>query len=120
MARPSSFFSLLLLLFLTILASSAYAHGDLPLSWIPAGSACRGTIGECLGVGDGDVVEELGLASADPSRRVLALSGYISYDALRRDSVPCSRRGASYYNCRPGAQANPYSRGCSVITRCRS
>ena len=48
-----------------------------------------------------------------------ASTGYISYLALSRDSVPCSQRGASYYNCRPGAEANPYSRGCSAITQCR-
>ncbi|ESW19018.1 hypothetical protein PHAVU_006G089900 [Phaseolus vulgaris] len=54
------------------------------------------------------------------SRRILATTKYISYGALQRNTVPCSRRGASYYNCQPGAQANPYSRGCSAITRCRS
>ncbi|KAF6985784.1 hypothetical protein CFC21_003601 [Triticum aestivum] len=54
------------------------------------------------------------------ARRVLQSgNGYISYGALRRDNVPCSVRGSSYYNCRPGGQANPYSRGCSAITRCR-
>ncbi|XP_066395496.1 protein RALF-like 22 [Miscanthus floridulus] len=46
-------------------------------------------------------------------------AGFISYAALSRDSVPCSLRGASYYNCRPGAEATPYSRGCSTITQCR-
>ncbi|CAL5084638.1 unnamed protein product [Urochloa decumbens] len=46
-------------------------------------------------------------------------TGYISYLALSRDSVPCSQRGASYYNCQPGAEANPYTRGCSAITQCR-
>ncbi|KAF8680665.1 hypothetical protein HU200_045698 [Digitaria exilis] len=49
-----------------------------------------------------------------------ATKGYISYLALSRDSAPCSYRGASYYNCRPGAEANPYSRGCSAITQCRA
>ena len=44
---------------------------------------------------------------------------YISYAALMRDSVPCSVPGASYYNCEPGADANPYTRGCSAITQCR-
>uniref|UniRef100_A0A0D9VTX3 Rapid alkalinization factor 1 n=1 Tax=Leersia perrieri TaxID=77586 RepID=A0A0D9VTX3_9ORYZ len=44
---------------------------------------------------------------------------YISYAALMRNSVPCSLPGASYYNCRPGADANPYTRGCSAITQCR-
>ncbi|KAJ4776018.1 Rapid alkalinization factor [Rhynchospora pubera] len=79
--------------------------------------ACRGgfgKLGECLDL-------ELGIEidSSESNRRILASSGYIGYDALRRDSTPCSQRGASYYNCRPGAQANPYSRGCSAITRCR-
>lgn len=54
------------------------------------------------------------------NRRLLATrKRYISYGALSRNTVPCSRRGASYYNCRQGAQANPYNRGCSAITRCR-
>ncbi|CBI39521.3 unnamed protein product, partial [Vitis vinifera] len=68
---------------------------------------------------------EFGLTSefamdSEINRRILATSKYISYGALQRNSVPCSRRGASYYNCQPGAQANPYNRGCSTITRCRS
>ncbi len=45
-------------------------------------------------------------------------STYISYGALGKNNVPCSKRGLSYYNCQPGAQANPYTRGCSVISRC--
>ncbi|XP_047963024.1 rapid alkalinization factor-like [Salvia hispanica] len=78
-------------------------------------SGCRGTIAECLAGGD----DEFDLDS-ESSRRILATSRYISYEALKRNNAPCSRRGASYYNCRPGAQANPYQRGCSAITRCRS
>ncbi|XP_073009562.1 rapid alkalinization factor-like [Typha latifolia] len=99
----------LLLLFVSGVRAGA---GGGELSWIPERSACRGSIAECL------AGEEFDLSS-EVSRRILASSGYISYAALRRDSVPCSRRGASYYNCRPGGQANPYSRGCSSITRCR-
>ncbi|GAB4855585.1 hypothetical protein Ancab_024208 [Ancistrocladus abbreviatus] len=56
---------------------------------------------------------------SEANRRFLATSKYISYAALNKNSVPCSQRGASYYNCKPGAQANPYSRGCSKISRCR-
>ncbi|KAI0522987.1 hypothetical protein KFK09_005376 [Dendrobium nobile] len=47
---------------------------------------------------------------------------YISYAVLRRDSVPCNRPGIPYYSCREGsgaAKANPYIRGCSMITGCR-
>uniref|UniRef100_A0A0E0EWM4 Rapid alkalinization factor n=1 Tax=Oryza meridionalis TaxID=40149 RepID=A0A0E0EWM4_9ORYZ len=54
-----------------------------------------------------------------PAGNATTTSGYISYDALFADRVPCSLRGASYYNCQPGAEANPYTRGCSAITQCR-
>jgi hypothetical protein len=74
-----------------------------PDSWADRGAACTGTVEECVGM----------------ARRELGYGGYISYDAMSRGRVPCSYRGASYYNCRPGAPANPYSRGCSAITRCR-
>ncbi|XP_020589625.1 rapid alkalinization factor-like [Phalaenopsis equestris] len=101
----------LLLLFSTSIASIS-AGGDHWPGWIPLQSGCRGTIADCI------AGEEFDLSS-ESSRRILATSSYISYDALKRGSVPCSRRGASYYNCRPGGEANPYSRGCSAITRCR-
>ncbi|KMT01145.1 hypothetical protein BVRB_9g223970 [Beta vulgaris subsp. vulgaris] len=78
-----------------------------------SGSGCKGSVGECLGV-DEDEFE----MDSEINRRILATSNYISYAALNRNRVPCSRRGASYYNCRPGASANPYSRGCSAISRC--
>ncbi|EOA18855.1 hypothetical protein CARUB_v10007476mg [Capsella rubella] len=80
---------------------------------MPIESGCTGSIAECsLSVEEFEMDSEI-------SRRILATTKYISYGALRRNTVPCSRRGASYYNCRRGAQANPYSRGCSAITRCR-
>ncbi|CAN8259095.1 unnamed protein product [Cochlearia groenlandica] len=96
--------------------------GDFP----PINTECRGSIAECsfsaaLGEDGGDLSyggAEFEMDS-EINRRMLAMRRYISYGALRRNTVPCSRRGASYYNCRRGAQANPYTRGCSVITRCR-
>ncbi|OWM74083.1 protein RALF-like 33 [Punica granatum] len=89
--------------------------GDRGLSYFTVSSECEGFgIGECLLVGE----EEEDMAP-ESSRRVLATRQYISYGALRRNSIPCSRRGSSYYNCRRGAQANPYSRSCGKITRCR-
>ncbi|KAF7137873.1 hypothetical protein RHSIM_Rhsim07G0187600 [Rhododendron simsii] len=100
------------------LSNAVVAGGNLDqqlVGWGAARSGCRGTIAECLADGDG----EFDLDS-EVSRRILATNKYISYGALSRNTVPCSRRGASYYNCRAGAQANPYSRGCSTITRCRS
>ncbi|KAE8660149.1 Protein RALF-like 22 [Hibiscus syriacus] len=82
---------------------------------------CSGSMAECLmAIGEEtlDLDAEFAMGS-EISRRILATTRYISYGALRRNTVPCSRRGASYYNCRPGAQANPYSLGCNRITRCR-
>ncbi|EOA18231.1 hypothetical protein CARUB_v10006723mg [Capsella rubella] len=53
------------------------------------------------------------------SRRILKAANYISYGALKKDYVPCKRRGRSYYSCGGrGKKANPYKRGCSVITNC--
>ncbi|GJN05280.1 hypothetical protein PR202_ga22896 [Eleusine coracana subsp. coracana] len=103
----------LLLPLLLLLALSALAAASGDLGW-DLGAAVVGASED----------DEWGLAGGDTvTRRVLQGNngggGYISYGALRRDNVPCSVRGASYYNCRPGAQANPYSRGCSAITRCR-
>uniref|UniRef100_A0A0E0JIB9 Rapid alkalinization factor 1 n=1 Tax=Oryza punctata TaxID=4537 RepID=A0A0E0JIB9_ORYPU len=80
-----------------------------------------------LGISGNDGNDGMGSseeAAADSAaavvRRVLqGKDNMISYGSLQRGTTPCSVRGASYYNCRPGAQANPYSRGCSAITRCR-
>lgn len=103
-------------------SSTVHASGGSHLGWIPTAtattrSACKGTIAECMNAG-GLGEEEFDLDS-EISRRILATSSYISYGALQRNTVPCSKRGTSYYNCQAGAQSNPYSRGCSAITRCR-
>lgn len=97
--------------------------GDRHFLHLPPESACRSglesesVIAECM-LGGGDAFQFA--AEFEISRRILAMTRrYISYGAMRRNSVPCSRRGASYYNCRLGSPANPYSRGCSAIARCR-
>ncbi|KAK4797113.1 hypothetical protein SAY86_029439 [Trapa natans] len=101
-------------------ATATSGGPDQQLAFLAADSGCRGTIGECLLANSGGAWEEDMAMESETVRRILASSRrYISYGALRRNVVPCSRRGASYYNCRPGAHANPYSRGCSYITRCR-
>ncbi|KAJ0555270.1 putative rapid ALkalinization Factor [Helianthus annuus] len=59
------------------------------------------------------------MMESESSRRVLLVEKrYISYETLRRDVVPCGTPGASYYNCRDSGVANPYNRGCEVITFC--
>ncbi|KAG1346574.1 protein RALF-like 22 [Cocos nucifera] len=64
--------------------------------------------------------EEMGWMEAEVGRRELvAYRGrFISYGALSRNRVPCGRRGNSYYNCQQHQRANPYRRGCSIITQC--
>ncbi|KAH7676700.1 Rapid ALkalinization Factor protein, partial [Dioscorea alata] len=64
--------------------------------------------------------EEFGLSSREIYRRILAVGNHISYGALEPDTTPCSQPGMSYYNCRAGAEANPYRRGCNALTQCRS
>ncbi|CAM0907379.1 unnamed protein product [Alopecurus aequalis] len=79
--------------------------------------------GEVIELGSRRWLEDLGaVAPAEgPTAAASSMMQYISYGALSPDNVPCSLRGASYYsNCRPGAEANPYTRGCSAITLCRS
>ncbi|XP_042487281.1 protein RALF-like 33 [Macadamia integrifolia] len=77
---------------------------------------CSGTIVECLSATEMEM--EMGMDS-ESNRRVLAMQKrYISYETLKKDMIPCARPGASYYDCNALRQANPYSRGCEVITRC--
>ncbi|XP_057481628.1 protein RALF-like 24 [Actinidia eriantha] len=69
---------------------------------------CAREIGECGAEMD-----------SESNRRVLMMNrGFISYETLKRDLVPCTRPGASYYNCKAAGEANPYHRGCEVITAC--
>ncbi|GMJ03343.1 hypothetical protein HRI_004003500 [Hibiscus trionum] len=75
-----------------------------------AGEICDELSGECK--------ENMDEFLSDMTRRSLAGKRYISYKALRQNAVPCNVRGRSYYNCGAAGKVNPYSRGCSVITRC--
>ncbi|KAK7280834.1 hypothetical protein RIF29_08355 [Crotalaria pallida] len=77
---------------------------------------CTKSIGECLSFAE---PMEMEMMDSESNRRMLAMQRrYISYETLKRDMVPCDRAGASYYNCH-ARQANPYNRGCEVITGCR-
>nr|XP_043630995.1 protein RALF-like 22 [Erigeron canadensis] len=62
--------------------------------------------------------EEEIMMESESARRILAGRGYISYGAMHRNNVPCNQRGQSYYDCNSRGEANPYNRGCNVITRC--
>lgn len=115
MANSYRYLFLVLLLSALIISSPTVdASEDHSLNWVPTRArGCQGTVAECMGNDEFEMDSEI-------NRRILATSNYISYDALDKNNIPCSQRGASYYNCKTGAQANPYSRGCSAITRCRS
>ncbi|KAK8501823.1 hypothetical protein V6N11_073296 [Hibiscus sabdariffa] len=123
MAYPSAFLLPISLLLLSSIAiasllaavsasSESVVHRSTWAAMTNESGSCQGaTTAECM-----DEDDDLELYSY----RQTANTDYISYGALKRDTVPCSQRGGSYYNCKPGAEANPYDRGCSAITRCRS
>ncbi|CAA7057568.1 unnamed protein product [Microthlaspi erraticum] len=110
-----------------LLAAATSQSPGFAADFMPMETECTGSIAECSLSNHGDLFHSVGEEAeteefemdSEINRRILATARYISYGALRRNTIPCSRRGASYYNCRRGAQANPYSRGCSAITRCR-
>ncbi|KAK4282480.1 hypothetical protein QN277_013853 [Acacia crassicarpa] len=112
MASISSLLALLMMASVMTYTVTAATISDHRLRWVPVRGGCESSIEECM-----EMEMEMEM---DMSRRILATSQYISYKALQRNTVPCSQRGASYYNCKPGAQANPYTRGCATITRCRT
>ncbi|KAG8370661.1 hypothetical protein BUALT_Bualt13G0006500 [Buddleja alternifolia] len=97
-----------------LILRTADAGGDFSFMPMNKPVTCQGSIADCMaGGGEFDMDSEI-------NRRILATSDYISYGALQANNVPCSRRGASYYNCQPGAEANPYTRSCTAATQCRS
>ena len=102
--------------FLIVFSTAVLATTTKGPSWVldRALATCHGSMADCM---MDDIEFQM---DSEINRRILADVNYISYDALRANKVPCSRRGASYYNCQPGAEANPYDRGCSAIARCRS
>ncbi|KAI3881436.1 hypothetical protein MKX03_009504 [Papaver bracteatum] len=111
-------------IFITSTTSLMEAYSDSSsnheMGWISATTTTRSSSSSrCEGSTVGDCENEFEMDS-EISRRILATTKYISYESLKKNSVPCSQKGASYYNCKPGAQANPYNRGCSAITKCRS
>ncbi|XP_010241287.1 PREDICTED: protein RALF-like 19 [Nelumbo nucifera] len=124
MALRLSLVLLVLVLALVAECSSADSYWDLNHS---SGSArgdglfaaprttCNGRVGDCI-----DESEEM----MDPSghkrgRQLFKTNKFISYEALKKNKVPCPRPGDSYYNCRKSKTVNPYRRGCSVITYCQ-
>lgn len=115
MMNSRMMYTVVAILMIVIAKVEAGGYGDALGFVIRTGSSsnCKGSITDCI------AEEEEFEFDSEISKRVLASKKYVSYGAMRKNSVPCSQRGASYYNCKRGAQANPYRRGCSTITRCR-
>ncbi|XP_018852452.1 protein RALF-like 19 [Juglans regia] len=102
-----------LLLALAVVAESSTFHA--PDGWginkVGTGS-CNGVVGDCIGE------ENEMLMDSHHGRDLAQRKKYISYGALKANSVPCGRRGNSYYNCQKRKRANPYKRSCNAITHC--
>lgn len=102
----------LMLLLLAVLCVGAMDAGEVEQNWA-AKQQCSGSIGECF-----QEEEEMGMDSESNRRSLVKKKFYISWQAMSRNNVPCSKRGFSYYNCGRTTLANPYTRGCTKITRC--
>ncbi|KAK1390101.1 Rapid ALkalinization Factor [Heracleum sosnowskyi] len=105
-------FVLLLAMTMAIIVESSHSPFDVQLGLIGRNGDGGLLVGDMI-----DPNEEM-MMESESARRNLVGKRYISYDALRKNSVPCSRRGQSYYNCQQSGRANPYRRGCTVATRC--
>ncbi|CAL1398000.1 unnamed protein product [Linum trigynum] len=82
-------------------------------------ATCEGMDGHCFEV-DADFMMDMDSPS---QTRLLRQMGpgrqrYITYQALRANSIPCGWRGNSYYDCDAHKRVNPYRRGCTAATRC--
>ncbi|GLJ12975.1 hypothetical protein SUGI_0201920 [Cryptomeria japonica] len=117
-SRPCTGIVLVFLLFMADLGISVgsadvlWGEEDvLKISSFYSKKNCHGSVGECY------LDEEMDM---DPviNKGMLATNKYISYDALLPDRVPCPKTGNSYYNCGISAEANPYRKSCTMITRC--
>ncbi|KAL9232439.1 hypothetical protein vseg_007551 [Gypsophila vaccaria] len=119
MANKLFLISIVLALLLIVAESTTYNDATWGMtrlssdnSDLPATRSCNGLVGDCIG----DMEEML---DSESNRRQLAgRRRRISYEAMKRDRVPCNRPGQSYYYCRGNVQANPYRRGCTYITHC--
>lgn len=91
------------------------------LQW--ASSATSGYAGVELEVDEDEEESESGGGMIERRSLYWRRHYFISYGALSANRIPCPpRSGRSYYtpHCHSATgPAHPYTRGCSVITRCR-
>ncbi|KMT14820.1 hypothetical protein BVRB_3g065450 [Beta vulgaris subsp. vulgaris] len=123
LTKISKFISLLLLLVILLPTHLKISNGfsDLSLNSTESGEidamvnrVCDENVGNC----PNSIEEEEFEVDSEINRRILGMRRkYISYETLKRDVVPCSTPGSSYYSC-GATPANRYRRGCSVIAKC--
>ncbi|XP_043700463.1 protein RALF-like 19 [Telopea speciosissima] len=115
----------LLILALALVAESSMLTSGGDVYWVGGGRlsstasrSCNGVVGECI-ASDGNEMMMMDWENSS-SRRSLAQgrASHISYAALMKDSVPCNKRGRSYYACRYSGKVNPYRRQCTMATHC--
>lgn len=99
---------------LTMSQISVNASDKQDSSWVGGEGRCQGSIAKCM------TRDEFVLDNEINHRLLTTTANSISYGALERNTVPCSRRGASYNNCQSGVETNPYNRGCTKEMRCRN
>ncbi|ONK66897.1 uncharacterized protein A4U43_C06F13240 [Asparagus officinalis] len=112
-------FSIAILLFFftfSIDLSSCSSNFQFDAELQVSADVCSGeNVGECLEMSSKKILWAATAVGGGPGG---GKKRYISYEALRRDNVPSNRLGKPYYNCHALPKANPYTRGCSVITGC--
>ncbi|WOL14426.1 protein RALF-like 19 [Canna indica] len=110
--RTTTFLLATLLLFLLTEKNTAREEEE------TVNAACNGRGRGCSILEEG---EEMEMRSEESRRQLWDVLGkkYISYEALKRDVVPCTKPGVPYYNCHSLPRANPYRRGCQIISGCR-
>ncbi|KAI3919078.1 hypothetical protein MKW98_016631 [Papaver atlanticum] len=100
-----------------LLAESSLTSSDMSSGGEVARSLtqkCNRMGGDCIGEDN----DQLMVDSKINRRWSFQPKRHISYDAIKKDWVPCSKRGRSYYDCTKASKANPYNRGCTVATHC--
>ncbi|CAA3025802.1 RALF-like 34 [Olea europaea subsp. europaea] len=117
------FFCFVLLIFI----SHVSAQSEEPSLKLTTDAALEWPMGMSFYEGEFGEIDEEGQEDDLGTRRSLfwhKIRYYISYGALSANRIPCPpRSGRSYYthNCfRARGPVNPYTRGCSAITRCRA
>ncbi|MBA0764656.1 hypothetical protein Gotri_013981, partial [Gossypium trilobum] len=114
--------AILKLIFITLTLPLLFLHSYVAVSILELQNALKtseidATVRRACSKKLEDCLESEDIESETQRRLLLMQRRYISYETLRRDMVPCKKPGSSYYDC-GAAQANPYSRGCEIITRC--